>query len=266
MENKLSVVLIVYNEEKNIKDCLESVKWADEIIIVDQRSDDNTVGIAKSYTDKIFITAPKLICNPDREFGVSKTSNDWIFLLEADERVDENLRSEICSIINSQESKDVYFVPVKTFFVNKWIKTCGWYPAYIPRLFKKNKMEFPPYIHTHGKILTDKIGFLKNSLLHYSYNSIDDWIDKFKRYSSQIANENFEKGKKINLKNHIVELFLRPLYFFLLKFIILKGYKDGWRGFFISISSALTISFAYFKLIELWMKKNNCYDSKTSSN
>jgi glycosyltransferase involved in cell wall biosynthesis len=250
---KLSVVLITYNEELNIKPCLESVKWADEIILVDQTSVDRTVEIAKNYTDKIFMTAHKGICNPDREFGINKASHEWIFLLEADERIDEKLKKEIIEILNNP-SFELYYLPVKTFFIGKWIKSCGWYPSYIPRLFKKGKIKFQSDIHTNGELFTDKIGYLKNDLLHYSYNSVDDWIDKFKRYTTQMAIESFNKGEKINFKNIIIELFFRPAYFFISKFFFLGGYKDGWRGFIISCSSALTVFFSYIKLWELYEK------------
>ena len=92
--------------------------------------------------------------------------------------------------------------------------------------------------------------------MHYSYNSIDDWIDKFKRYTTVTSYEYLNKGMKINFRNTIKEFLLRPFYFFILKFFVLKGYKDGWRGLFISLSSALTIIFSYFKLIELYNEKN----------
>ncbi len=132
-----------------------------------------------------------------------------------------------------------------------------WWPTYIPRLFKKGSIRFQSTIHTNGELLSDKIGYLKNPLLHYSYNTIDDWIDKFKRYTLQIAKEYYQKGMRLNFKTAIKELLLRPVYFFILKFFILKGFKDGWRGLFISFSSALTIIVSYFKLIELYDKEKN---------
>ncbi len=113
---KISAVLIVRNEEKNIVRCLESIKWVDEIILVDQSSTDKTVELAKKYTDKIFITRNKLICNPDREFGIAKANNKWILLIEADEVVDENLKQEIVDVM-AENKHDVFFIPVKTFFV-----------------------------------------------------------------------------------------------------------------------------------------------------
>lgn len=248
--NKISAVLIVRNEEKKIRRCLESIKWCDEIVVVDQSSEDKTVEIVKEYTTKIFITEPKLICNPDREFGISKTSNKWVLLIEADEVVDENLRKEILSIVE-ENRYDVLFIPVKTFFCGKWIKTCGWYPGYVPRLFKKGSIIFESKIHTNGKILSKNIGYLKNDLLHYSYDTIDEWIDKFKRYTTQYAMEYKERKIKLNLKNTLKELILRPIYFFFFKYLVLKGFLDGWRGFFISLSSSLTVILSYIKYIEI---------------
>lgn len=248
---KISAVLIVKNEERKIRRCLESIKWCDEIILVDQSSVDKTVDIAKEYTDKVYIVEPKLICNPDREFGISKASNNWILLIEADEVIDNNLKEEIKNVVAKNEH-NVYFLPVKTFFCGRWIKTCGWYPGYIPRLFKKGYISFQDKIHTNGIILTKNIGYLKNPILHYSYDTIDDWIDKFKRYTTQYAYEYLENKMKVNFINTIKELLIRPIYFFILKYIFLRGFLDGWRGFFISLSSALTVMFSYFKFLSIY--------------
>jgi glycosyltransferase involved in cell wall biosynthesis len=250
----ISAVLIVRNEERNITRCLESIKWVDEIILVDQSSTDKTIELAKKYTDKIFITENKFICNPDREFGISKARNEWILLIEADEVVDEKLKQEIQAVVTKNEY-EIFFIPVKAFFIGKWIKTCGWWPGYIPRLFKKGSIKFQSEIHTNGEILSRKVAYLKNPLLHYSYNSINDWIEKFMRYTTVIAYEQYRNGEKINLNNTVKNLILKPIYFFILKYFILKGYKDGWRGLFISLSSALTVIMSYFKLIELYDKK-----------
>lgn len=113
---KISTVLIVRNEEKNIVRCLESIKWVDEIILVDQSSTDKTVELAKKYTDKIFITRNKLICNPDREFGIAKANNKWILLIEADEVVDENLKQEIVDVI-AENKHDVFLFLLKHFLL-----------------------------------------------------------------------------------------------------------------------------------------------------
>ncbi|MDI6758045.1 MAG: glycosyltransferase family 2 protein, partial [Endomicrobiia bacterium] len=170
--NKLSCVLIVRNEERRIERCLKALSWADETVVIDQKSADKTVDIARAYTPNVFETEPKLICNPDREYGISKASHKWVLLIEADEIVDEGLRREIVSVLDNP-SRDIYFVPVKSFFAGKWIKNCGWYPAYIPRLFKKGAVVFQSDIHTNGRFMSDNIGRLESDLLHYSYDRID---------------------------------------------------------------------------------------------
>ena len=251
MPEKLSCVLIVRNEERRIERCLQNLVWADEIIVIDQKSDDKTVEIARKYTDKIFITEPKLICNPDRNFGIDKAANRWVLLVEADEIIDENLRDEIRNILSPPTEFEIYHIPVKTFFVGKWIKHCGWYPSYIPRLFKKGTIIFEENIHTNGKAATDLQGYLKNPILHYSYDSIDDWIDKFKRYTTRMAEESFRKGETPSASRCLWEVFVKPAVIFFRKYILLKGYMEGWRGLFISISASLGGIFAYFKLCEL---------------
>lgn len=254
--NKLSAVLIVRDEENNIKNCLESIKWVDEIILVDQSSTDRTVDIAKEYTDKIFVTKPKGICNPDRKFGISHAKNDWILLIEADERISLGLKKEIIAAINNPFSGESYKIPVKTFFLNKWIKSCGWYPSYVLRLFKKDSVIFPPELHSNG-MPKGRTEYLKNDLLHFSYNSISDWIKKFDRYTSRWALEQRSKDNFIKKKNFLYSFVLKPLYYFLYKYVYLKGFTDGFRGFFISFSSSLTVFFGYAKLLESQIKDRN---------
>ena len=253
--NKLSCVLIVRNEERRIERCLKALSWADEIVIIDQKSVDKTVDIARAYTPHIFETEPKLICNPDREYGINKSSHEWVLLIEADEIVDERLRREIVSVLENP-SRDIYFVPVKSFFAGKWIKNCGWYPAYIPRLFRKGAVKFQDDIHTNGRFMSGNIGRFESDLLHYSYDCIDDWMDKTKRYTSRMASEALAAGKTPSLFSAVVEVFARPPAIFIRKYFFMKGFAEGWRGLFISISAALGGIFAYFKLCELYEKNS----------
>ncbi|MEF3280989.1 MAG: glycosyltransferase family 2 protein [Elusimicrobiota bacterium] len=258
-KEKISAVLIVRNEEKNIKDCLESIKWVDEIIVVDQSSTDKTVEIAKNYTDKIYITEPKGICEPDRNFAIQMASNSWILLIDADLRITDELRKEI--LLSLSSDKEVFYLPAKNYFIGKWIRGCGWWPGYMPRLFIKGKIKFSPNIHEEGEIFTKKIGYLKNPIIHYSYDSIGSWISKFDRYTSKYAEEYLAKYKTPNFFLSVKELVIRPIYFFILKYFFKKGFLDGWRGFFISVSSAITVFMSYIKFLELTEKneKNNLY-------
>lgn len=255
--NGITAVVIVRNEEKNIADCLELLAWADEIIVIDQSSTDRTVEIAKGFTKNVHVTEPKNICNPDRDYGIGLARTEWILLVEADERITPELRAELIGAVSGAGAADIYFMPVKTFFDGKWIKTCGWYPSFIPRLFRKGSIKFGSEIHTNGEFLSDRKAYLKNDLMHYSYNSIDDWLLKFGRYTTQIAADDYRSGKRPGPVNALRDLALRPLYFFILKYVFKQGYRDGWRGLFISLSSALTVAMAYFKLIEVHENEKN---------
>lgn len=252
----LSIILIVRNEEHNITECLGSVKgWADEIVVVDQSSTDQTVELSRRCTDKVFITEAKGICNPDRMFGIEKSRNEWNLLLEADERVTTELKEEIDGILEGHaDVKDAYYIPVKSYFCGRWIRHCGWYPAYNLRLFKKERVYFPPTLHTDGKP-KDSAGYLINPLLHYSYPSIEDYLPKLNRYTTQWAKEAYEKGIRIKGIGAATCFVIKPLYHFLRKYLLLGGYKEGFLGFFISISSGLTIFMNYAKLWEIQFKR-----------
>lgn len=247
--DKLSVIVITWNEEGNIRDCLESVKWANEIILVDQQSTDRTLDIARKYTDKIFITENKGFCDSDRMFAISKTTNDWVFYLDADERISEDLKDEILFLLDSPGEKlDAYYIYRKTFFLGKWIKGCGWYVSLV-RLFKKGKLKFSGKIHQDGEPL-GSVGYLKGHILHYSYRNLKEYIEKFNRYTSVIAEEEYEKGNRINWLNFSLFFFLKPTYIFLRKYLLQKGVSDGFRGLLISFSAALGIFVSYAKLWE----------------
>src|SRR3972149_8595563 len=217
----ISVIIVVRNEEEQIRGCLETVSWADEIVIIDQSSTDSTVKIAKEFTDKVFITEPKGYCEPDRNLAIEKASGKWIFYIDADERVPPEQKEEILSIVKSDGLHPAYYVRRRTHFIGKWIKTCGWYPSPVLRLFKKGAVGVPNEIHK-APIHKEEYGYLKNDLLHYSYNSFEEYFEKFDRYTTQSAKDEF---------------------------------RAGFRGFFISLSSALTVIVTSAKLWELEWKK-----------
>lgn len=247
---KLSVMIITRNEEKNIRDCLETVKWADEIVIVDQSSTDNTVQLCRNYTDKIFITEPKGYCEPDRAFAAGKTGGDWVLYLDADERVSPQLRDEISNIVKNGGEFKCWYVTRKNHFLGKWIKTCGWYPGYVLRLFRKGTVVFTTAIHKDGST-GERCGYLKNDLIHYSYVSLEDYFEKFNRYTTQLAKEAYRKGFRINRLNFAGCFLLKPAAVFLRKYLLQAGWRDGVAGFFISISSAVVIFVTYSKLWEM---------------
>lgn len=248
----ISAILIVRNEEKNIKGCLENLNWVDEIIVVDQSSTDTTTEICREFTDKVFVTENKGFCEPDRKFAEEKTKGDWIFYIDADERVSSELIEEIKNTVKS-DKYDVYYIPRKNFFLGEWIKHCGWYPAYVPRLFRKGKVKFPDNIH-NDIIPLGTVGYLKNDILHYSYVNLELYFEKFNRYTSQLAKEEFEKKRRINYFNLIWYFFVKPSISFFDKYFRKQGFLDGMRGLLISIFTFLTVFVQYIKLWEIQEK------------
>jgi len=246
-KSNLSVIVITHNEEENIIECLQSVSWANEIIVVDSQSTDNTVERAKQFTPKVFVTEWKGYGGA-KNYALSKATSKWILWLDADERVTPELANEIKSIVeNKHEEFTAYEVPRRAYFLGKWIKHCGWYPGYVVRLFKRDEAEFNnSRVHEKLKV-GGKIGTLKNDLLHFTDQTLFHYVDKFNRYTTLAAEDLFDKGKKISL----YDLTIRPLYLFIKMFILRLGFLDGMHGFVLSILSANYVFVKYAKLREI---------------
>lgn len=255
--NKISVALTAKNEERYIRDSLESVKWADEIVIVDDYSTDRTVEISRAYTKKVFLNDSKGAVNTNKNLAIETATGDWILSLDADEIVTEELKEEILATINSPSPEILgYNIPRKNYFLGKWIKTCGWYPHYSIRLFKKGTARGPSAIHDTLEIKEkSKVGFLKSPLIHCAYENLDEYFEKFNRFTSRLAQEEYDQGVRINTMNFPLYFFIKPLFWFLLKYFFWRGFCDGFRGLFISFSSALVIFTTYAKL---WEKQIQC--------
>jgi glycosyltransferase involved in cell wall biosynthesis len=251
---QISVVIATKDEEDNIKDCLESIKWADEIIIVDDMSKDRTVEICKDYTSNIILNESKGSFHINKNLGIDRSNGVWILSIDADERGTPELEPEIRHLIDKTE-KLGFFINRKNYFLGKWIRGCGWYPDYIVRLFRKGATQWPLEIHDVPNIKDkNKVGYLKSPLIHISYTTLEQYFDKFARYSTRLAQEEHEKGTRITKTSFLLLFLVKPLAWFFNKYILLRGYKDGFRGFFISVSSALTIFMTYAKLWEMQQK------------
>jgi glycosyltransferase involved in cell wall biosynthesis len=241
----ISVVIITLNEEKNIRKCLESVKWANEIIIVDSGSLDKTLEIAKEYTNKIYNIKWQGFSHA-KNFGIEKCLSPWILSIDADEIITKELKEEILSSIKNN-SADAFYMPRILYFCNKPVKFGGCYPDKQIRLFKKEKGKFND-VPVHEKIILEKnsiVKNLKNDLLHYSYNSISDYFVRFNRYTSLDAEKKKNKGDKF----HFFDILIFPWELF--RRLILKlGILDGIPGIFYHIFSAMSSLVKYAKLWE----------------
>jgi glycosyltransferase involved in cell wall biosynthesis len=257
----ISVIIITRNEEHNIVDCLESVKWSDDIVIVDAQSTDRTVDLAKKYSPKIFVTS-WLGYAAAKQFALEKVSNEWVLWLDADERVTPELAEELHEIVRLKD--DIYSgyeVARKAYFLGRWIKHCGWYPGYVLRFFKKGKVKFNT-ARVHEKIeYAGAIGRLKNHLIHYTDDNLYHYFSKFNHYTTLAAQDVRESGKKYSLYDVLV----RPPFLFLKMYILRFGFLDGMQGLILSMLSAAYVFTKYVKLWELEHSKH-VRDNMTKDN
>ena len=242
----LSVVIITLNEEDKIKDCLESVKWADEIIVVDSFSADKTIDIAKEYTDKIFQRKfPGF--GEQKNFAISKAAGDWILSIDADERVTPGLAEEI-KTVTAESKTNGCLVPIKTYFLGKWLRHCGWWPNYKLRLFKRDSGTMSDSLVHEAISISGQTSKLKNHLDHYSYTSIDEYMEKLERYTSLAADAMLKKGKKFSIFTALA----RSFFAFFKIYILKAGLFDGKEGF---IFAKLSAYYNFIKHIKLWERQ-----------
>lgn len=246
--SKISVCLATFNEEKNIKDCLESVKWADEIVIVDGRSTDKTVEIAKKYTSKIIVRENPLMFHINKQKAFEAATGDWILYLDADERVTPALKKEIISNIQHQASSvNGFWIPRKNIIFGKWMKHTGWWPDHQLRLFRRGKAHLPcKSVHEQPK-LSGKAGYLKNPLIHYNYQTVSQYVERLnKLYTENDKNVFLAEDRKIKWQDAI----RFPVNEFFKRFFKEKGYQDGLHGLVLSILQSFSALVTFAKIWE----------------
>ncbi|HVN47909.1 MAG TPA: glycosyltransferase family 2 protein [Bacteroidota bacterium] len=245
--HKLSVIIITKNEEQNIRACLESVRWADEIVMVDSYSTDNTIAIAKEFNVKIFQRDWDGF-GAAKNFAMSQSVGEWILWLDADERVTPELREEILSVLALEHSPyAAYSMPRRANFLGAWINHCGWYPGRVERLFKKFAGKISATkVHEHLEI-DGAIGAFKNNLLHYTDPDLFHYYEKYNRYTTLAAEELADRGKKF----HLSTLLFNPVWIFIKMYFIRLGFLDGIPGLILCVCSANYVFTKYAKHWEL---------------
>lgn len=248
---EISVVLATFNEEKNLGDCLESVKGlADEIIVVDGSSTDKTVAIAKQYGAKIFITDNPPIFHINKQKAIEKASGDWILQLDADERVTPELMKEIkaatqqCNNV-AMKQLNGYWFPRKNWFLGRFLMKGGQYPDYTLRLYKRGKGKLPCKSVHEQAVVNGKTGYFNNPLIHLADADFSRYLSRWGRYTDLMAQELEKEKKDIFLTVNF--LFFKPFSWFLLTYFRHKGFFDLWPGFVFSFFSALRFPVAYLK-------------------
>jgi len=242
----ISICMIVKNEEKRLKDALESVTWAEEIIILDDVSTDRTVESAKDYTDKIF-TREMDVAGRQRNFCYEKASQKWIFSLDADERMTPPLMRSIQSVVHSDTNHNGFDVAIKTFIGDKWVKGAGYYPAHKLRMFRKGKFKYEessvhPRAHLEGTT-----GLLAGDILHYSCENFTQFISKFNHQTELEAKKWIQDGRKVSFLNILRKTIDRFIKYYFLK----GGMQDGFLGFFVSTFHSLYQFHSYAKYWEM---------------
>jgi glycosyltransferase involved in cell wall biosynthesis len=242
---KLSVAIITKNEEKNIERCLESVKWADEIIVLDNHSTDRTVEICRKFTDHVF-------CVDWHGYGKQKNmcadraSHEWVLNIDSDEEISSEGAEEIREVLRGEPKHPVYDFPRKNFFAQRWVRYGGWYPDRISRLYDKTQVRFLD-TQVHEKLVPDEnVGGLSHPILHYSFTGMEDYIERQNRYSTLYAQEKLSSGFKVTW-SHLV---LRPPAAFLKNYFIFQGFRDGFLGLF------LASAFAFYTFLKYAKTKN----------
>ena len=239
----ISIAVLTKNEEDKIAKCLESVKWADEIIVLDDESTDKTREIASKYTDKV-IERKMDIEGIHRNYGYSLAKNDWVLSLDADEVVSEELHEELKNLFNSGNLEcAAYNIPIKTYLGSYWIKHGGWYPAAKLRLFRKDKFKYEE-VEVHPRAFVDgECGRLTKDIVHYSYRDFHDFFVSLNNQTTLEAKKWFNERRKIGFLKMMRKFYDR----FLKRYLLKKGYKDGFVGFVIAYGAGLYQLMSYAK-------------------
>ncbi|MBF7049630.1 glycosyltransferase family 2 protein [Campylobacter volucris] len=218
---KISFVILTFNSQKYLYQVLESIKFANEIIIIDNGSTDKTLQIAKQFNNTNIYTQEWLGFGAQKQFGVDKTTNEWVFVLDSDEIITDDLKNEIIQTLNNPKFK-AYKVARLNFFFGKAIKHMGLYPDYSVRLFNKKYAKFNNRKVHESVIIKEKIGKLNNHFIHYAYENIEQFISKQNKYSS------------LNCKNNILKAIINPYWTFFKMYILKCGFLEGKNGFIIA--------------------------------
>jgi glycosyltransferase involved in cell wall biosynthesis len=241
---KLSVTVITKNEAEDIAEALSSVRFADEIVVVDSHSTDDTVALARQHTDRVVVRDWNGYVD-QKNYAASIASHDWILSLDADERVTPALADDIRQAI-ATEPRDVAFeIPRVTFHLGRWIRTTDWYPDFQTRLYDRRRARWTGR-YVHEAVAADgAIGRLRHELQHYAYRDIADHLETIDRYTTYAARQMHESGRHAGL----LQIAGHPPLAFLRNYIARGGIRDGTPGFIIS---ALNSYYVFLKFAKLW--------------
>lgn len=243
----LSVIIITRNEAHNIRACLESVAWADEIIVVDAGSSDETVSLCREFTPHVYVHGDWPGFGPQKNRALGHATKEWVLSLDADERVTPELHAQIVEAMSQPGAKDGYCLPRLSQFCGHFIRHCGWYPDYVMRLFRREHGRFSDDLVHESVIVQGAIGKLSAPLLHHSYLTQDDVDRKVEQYATAAAEQMSRRGRRASS----LDAPLRAGWAFLRTFILRLGFLDGVAGYRVACMNARTTYLKYQRLRRL---------------
>jgi (heptosyl)LPS beta-1,4-glucosyltransferase len=246
----VSIVMIVKNEEKNLADCLQSVSWADEIVIMDSGSTDSTESIAKQFGAKFLTNTDWQGYGPQRQMAQAHATGDWVFVIDADERVTPGLAQEVREVVQTNQQDSAYEIKRLPYCFGKFIRHGGWYPGLTTRLYPRLKADYGnERVHERPHFKEPiKLKRLQSDMLHYTYEDLEHYLVKSARYAAEHSKQRFDAGKRTSILasfGHGIAKFLQQ-YFFKL------GFLDGRHGFLLAILSAHS---TFVKHVNLWTRE-----------
>jgi len=245
--SRLSVLLPTYNCADVVRDTLESVKWADEILVVDSFSTDGTLDVCRNYTDRI-IQHEYINSATQKNWALPQCRYEWVLQMDTDERLEPGLREEIeIALTNMPPDVHAYRIPRKNHVLGRWLPYGGLYPDYQTRLFRRDEGRWQDKeVHAHV-VVPGKVGTLRHHILHYGMPHISKQLRNLDRYTRYEADEMHKRGKSFRWH----QLIFHPWLTFFHRYIWLRGFRDGYRGFVVAAYLAIYDFLAYAKLWEL---------------
>jgi glycosyltransferase involved in cell wall biosynthesis len=242
----VTATIITFNEAANIEAALQSLSWADEIIVVDSESTDRTTEIARKFTSKVIVRPwPGYIAQ--KNFAAEQASHDWIFSLDADERVTPELAAEIKAVIANGPRSAGYRVPRVTFHLGRWMRSTDWYPDYQLRLYDRRRAKWTgKYVHESVKA-DGAVEDLRSELQHYAYRDLTHHFQTMDRYTTLAAKQMFEEGRRAGF----FDLMIHPPAAFFRNYVLRGGFRDGVPGLIVSAMNARYVGLKFAKLWEL---------------
>ena len=243
---KVTVCIIARNEAEGIRDCLESVRWADQVVVLDSLSSDGTAEICRSLGAEVWESGDWPGFGPQKNRALEHATGEWVLSLDADERVTPELRAEIERVLAVPDA-DAYRIPRRSRYLTRYMRHSGWYPDYVLRLFRRGGARFSDDLVHERLIVTGRVGTLANPLVHEAFTSAEEVLEKMNRYSSAGAEMALLESRRTTLAGAV----LRGLWAFFRTYVLKAGFLDGREGFMLAVSNGEGTYYRYVKLLLL---------------